>query len=204
MIFGCAMPEAEQGLNVARIAALRAGLPVSAPRSPSTASVHPDCRRLLRAPSGSWPASPRHRRRGRNRVDEPGPDGREQDRRRTLAGRQLPGCLSDHRARRRESRARTPSPARSRTRSRCAAINARSPQSTRAASRTRSSRVPPSVPLPDTRRGSAPRYVARSARQAAAGFPRRRARSRPATRRRRATAPRRCSSWQTAARAAPV
>ena len=30
VILGCAMPEAEQGLNVARIAALRAGLPVSA------------------------------------------------------------------------------------------------------------------------------------------------------------------------------
>ena len=30
VIFGCAMPEAEQGLNVARIASLRAGLPVSA------------------------------------------------------------------------------------------------------------------------------------------------------------------------------
>ena len=28
VILGCAMPEAEQGLNVARIAALRAGLPV--------------------------------------------------------------------------------------------------------------------------------------------------------------------------------
>jgi len=30
VIFGCAMPEAEQGLNVARIAALRAGVPTSA------------------------------------------------------------------------------------------------------------------------------------------------------------------------------
>ena len=30
VIFGCAMPEAEQGLNVARIASLRAGLPVTA------------------------------------------------------------------------------------------------------------------------------------------------------------------------------
>ena len=29
VIFGCAMPEAEQGLNVARIASLRAGLPVT-------------------------------------------------------------------------------------------------------------------------------------------------------------------------------
>src|ERR1039458_8757870 len=28
VIFGCAMPEAEQGMNVARIASLRAGLPV--------------------------------------------------------------------------------------------------------------------------------------------------------------------------------
>src|SRR6201994_2312102 len=28
VIIGCAMPEAEQGLNVARIASLRAGLPV--------------------------------------------------------------------------------------------------------------------------------------------------------------------------------
>jgi acetyl-CoA acyltransferase len=28
VILGCAMPEAEQGLNVARIASLRAGLPV--------------------------------------------------------------------------------------------------------------------------------------------------------------------------------
>src|SRR5208282_6411214 len=29
VIIGCAMPEAEQGMNVARIASLRAGLPVS-------------------------------------------------------------------------------------------------------------------------------------------------------------------------------
>ena len=28
MIIGCAMPEAEQGMNVARIASLRAGLPI--------------------------------------------------------------------------------------------------------------------------------------------------------------------------------
>ena len=31
VIVGCAFPEAEQGMNVARIAALRAGLPVSVP-----------------------------------------------------------------------------------------------------------------------------------------------------------------------------
>src|SRR3954466_11712853 len=30
VILGCAMPEAEQGMNVARIASLRAGIPVAA------------------------------------------------------------------------------------------------------------------------------------------------------------------------------
>ena len=30
VILGCAMPEAEQGLNVARIASLRAGVPITA------------------------------------------------------------------------------------------------------------------------------------------------------------------------------
>ena len=39
VIFGCAMPEAEQGLNVARIASLRAGIPVSA----SAATVNRFC-----------------------------------------------------------------------------------------------------------------------------------------------------------------
>ena len=32
VVLGCAMPEAEQGMNVARIASLRAGLPVEARR----------------------------------------------------------------------------------------------------------------------------------------------------------------------------
>ena len=32
VIIGCAMPEAEQGMNVARIASLRAGLPVEVRR----------------------------------------------------------------------------------------------------------------------------------------------------------------------------
>jgi acetyl-CoA acetyltransferase len=41
VILGCAMPEAEQGMNVARIASLRAGLP-----SPSTASARRACSRL--------------------------------------------------------------------------------------------------------------------------------------------------------------
>ena len=53
VILGCAMPEAEQGMNVARIASLRAGFPSRFPRSPSTASVPPDCSRLPWLPSAS-------------------------------------------------------------------------------------------------------------------------------------------------------
>ena len=45
VILGCAMPEAEQGLNVARIASLRAGLPVSA----SAATVNRFCASGLEA-----------------------------------------------------------------------------------------------------------------------------------------------------------
>src|SRR5262245_32912459 len=45
VILGCAMPEAEQGLNVARIASLRAGVPVSA----SAATVNRFCASGLQA-----------------------------------------------------------------------------------------------------------------------------------------------------------
>src|SRR5215213_3017599 len=45
VILGCAMPEAEQGLNVARIASLRAGVPVTA----SAATVNRFCASGLQA-----------------------------------------------------------------------------------------------------------------------------------------------------------
>src|SRR5580658_7155637 len=45
IIFGCAMPEAEQGMNVARIMALRAGLPINA----SAATVNRFCSSGLHA-----------------------------------------------------------------------------------------------------------------------------------------------------------
>jgi acetyl-CoA acyltransferase len=51
VILGCAMPEAEQGLNVARIASLRAGVPVEA----SAVTINRFCS-SGRAPS--WPAAP--------------------------------------------------------------------------------------------------------------------------------------------------
>ena len=66
VIVGCAMPEAEQGLNVARIASLRAGLPVRSRPSRSTASAPPACRPIAHAAEriiaggadASWPAAP--------------------------------------------------------------------------------------------------------------------------------------------------
>ena len=45
VVFGCAMPEAEQGLNVARIASIRAGIPISA----SAVTVNRFCASSLEA-----------------------------------------------------------------------------------------------------------------------------------------------------------
>ena len=79
VILGCAMPEAEQGLNVARIASLRAGIPVTA----SAVTVNRFCSSGLQAIAY---AAERIMcgfgvgdRRRRHRVDEPGADGRQQD-----------------------------------------------------------------------------------------------------------------------------
>ena len=72
------MPEAEQGLNVARIASLRAGVPVDA-------SAVTDQPLLLVGPAGHRLRRRAHhvrlrrrRDRRRHRVDEPGADGRQQ------------------------------------------------------------------------------------------------------------------------------
>ena len=56
VIVGCATPEAEQGMNVARIAMLRAGIPASVPPSRSIASARPGWRPLPSAASASSPA----------------------------------------------------------------------------------------------------------------------------------------------------
>src|SRR5260370_6999732 len=52
VILGCAMPEAEQGLNVARIASLRAGVPITA----SAVTVNPFCSSAL--PPIAYPPAP--------------------------------------------------------------------------------------------------------------------------------------------------
>ena len=72
------MPEAEQGLNVARIASLRAGMPVEA----SAVTVNRFCSSGLQAIAyGAERIMLGHvagRGRRRHRVDEHGADGRQQ------------------------------------------------------------------------------------------------------------------------------
>ncbi len=79
-IIGCAMPEAEQGLNVARIAVLLAGLPHVDWRcdDQSLLLLGTECRC-----NGSRPHSRRRSRRDdrrRHRIDEHGADDRQQAR----------------------------------------------------------------------------------------------------------------------------
>ena len=75
---GCAMPEAEQGLNVARIASLRAGLPVQAAAvtvnrfcASGLQSIAYAAERILAGGADAVDCR-------RHRVDEPRADGREQ------------------------------------------------------------------------------------------------------------------------------
>ena len=107
VILGCAMPEAEQGLNVARIASLRAGVPVSA----SAVTINRFCSSGLQAiafaaerimaglaqtaiVAGGTESMSLVPMGGHKVAPNPG------------AGRQLPGRLPDDRAGRREPRAR--------------------------------------------------------------------------------------------------
>ena len=82
VILGCAMPEAEQGLNVARIASLRAGLPVSA----SAVTINRFCSSGLQAIAF---AAERIMAGGGTTIVA-GAESR--------ARRQLPGYLPDHRS----------------------------------------------------------------------------------------------------------
>jgi len=79
-IIGCAMPEAEQGLNVARIAVLLAGLP----NSVAGVTVNRFCASGLTAVQDGGGPHPRRRSRRddcrRHRVDEHGADDGQQNR----------------------------------------------------------------------------------------------------------------------------
>ena len=77
-IIGCAMPEAEQGLNVARIAVLLAGLP----NSVGGVTINRFCSSGLHGRGDGGRSHPRRRSRRDDRrrygVDEHGADGRQQ------------------------------------------------------------------------------------------------------------------------------
>ena len=155
VILGCAMPEAEQGLNVARIASLRAGLPVEA----SAVTINRFCASGLQAiafaadriKGGSAAAiiaggteSMSLVPMGGNKV-APNP---------TLVD-QLPRRVPDDRTRGGKSRARPRHLARRAGCVRaCAVINARLPRSTPASSATKPS---PSARLPRTKARAATR-----------------------------------------------
>src|SRR5213082_352832 len=79
VILGCAMPEAEQGMNVARIASLRAGLPVEA----SAITINRFCSSGLQAIAMAA-----------ERIHDDDSDGRKQDFAESLAGGTLSRCIS--------------------------------------------------------------------------------------------------------------
>jgi hypothetical protein len=92
VILGCAMPEAEQGLNVARIASLRAGIPVTASavtvnRFCASVASHRFCSRASRVLLVG-------RRRRRDRINEPVPMG-GQCRAESDSGRSVPRRTDD-------------------------------------------------------------------------------------------------------------
>ena len=119
------MPEAEQGMNVARIASLRAGLPVEV----SALTINRFCSSGLQAIAM---AAERIMSGGAEvivaaaRVDVDDPDGRAQNFAQSVAGRSLSGRISVHGPDRRAGRASDWHHARSRrTNSRCAATRKR-------------------------------------------------------------------------------
>ena len=197
VILGCAMPEAEQGLNVARIASLRAGVPVSA----SAVTVNRFCSSGLQAIAYARRAD--HGRLSRSAVVAGGTESMSLV---PMGGHKIapnPALVDDYPdvylttglvAENHAREARCPREEqdafalRSHQRA-VAAIDAGRfddeivPLDGRAAMATRVSTIDVR-----RRRRTAARHVDRGAGQAAAGVSRRRAPSRPATRRRRATA----------------
>ena len=217
VILGCAMPEAEQGMNVARIASLRAGIPVSA----SAVTVNRFCSSGLQAiayaaerimcglasaiVAGGTESMSLVPMGGHKIAPNPSLVDRYPDVYLST------GLVAENHAResgisREEQDAFA---LRSHQRALAAIDAGRFADEivpvTRAAlvdavQNGERPRRPASSHVRDRRR-AAPRHVGRSAREAAAGVSRRRHASRPATRRRRATAPPRSSSRRRHARA---
>ena len=138
VIMGCAMPEAEQGMNVARAAAIRAGLPVGT----SAMTINRFCSSGLQSIAMAADRDS-HRRRGSDRRRRPGndvddSDGRPHHSSQSVSRRTLSGFLSEHGTGNRERGAQVrTSLARSRTSLLCVRISARRPHSMPTSSRMR-------------------------------------------------------------------
>ena len=90
VILGCAMPEAEQGMNVARIASLRAGLPVEVSAMTINRFCSSGLQAIAMAAERIMAGGARRRRRRRRRVHDHDSHGRKQD----LA--RIPGWWSNY------------------------------------------------------------------------------------------------------------
>ena len=141
VILGCAMPEAEQGLNVARIASLRAGIPVTA----SAVTINRFCSSGLQAIASAPSASCAARRRsivagGTESMSLVPMGGHKVAPNPTLVDSYPDVYLSTGLVAENHAPRVGISRERSRTRSRCAAISGRLRRSTPAVSTTRSCR----------------------------------------------------------------
>ena len=87
VILGCAMPEAEQGMNVARIASLRAGLPVEVSAMTINRFCSSGLQAIAMAAERIMAGGAETRRRRRRRVDDHDPHGRQQGLGQSVAGR---------------------------------------------------------------------------------------------------------------------
>ena len=89
VILGCAMPEAEQGMNVARIASLRAGLPVGISAMTINRFCSSGLQSIAMAAERIMAGGAEIISRRRRRVDDHDPHGRQQGFGQSLAGGQL-------------------------------------------------------------------------------------------------------------------
>ena len=130
VILGCAMPEAEQGMNVARIASLRAGLPVEVSAMTINRFCSSGLQAIAMAAERIMAGGREVDRRRRRRVHDHDPHGRTQGCGQSLAGGELSRRLSLHGPHRRARGASTTtSRARCRTSSRSPATRKPSPRS---------------------------------------------------------------------------
>ncbi len=96
VILGCAMPEAESGSNMARMSALRAGLPVTTTGVTINRFCSSGLQSIAMAADRIRARRRPHPHRRRQRIHEHDPHGRQQTRAQPLVRRSLPADLHQH------------------------------------------------------------------------------------------------------------